>query len=449
MYPTIFYEDNHLLVVEKPPNIPTQADESGDMDLLTLLKRYIREKYHKPGAVYLGLCHRLDRPVGGVMVFARTSKAAARLTAQFKGREAEKRYAAVVQGTPPYAAKWCDYIDPTSEQKRVRIAHASFGNAREARLNYQVIGTANDRSLLSIGLLTGRKHQIRAQCACHGYPIIGDQRYNDHAKKEQIALWAYALSILHPTTKQRMDFFSPPQGAAFSAFFMTVQGLPAYRYCDVLYCDALVLAVSKQAGIEVATADAGALSLQRHLEQIYGALYPVHRLDANTRGVVLFARNERACVNLEKALRHEQTKKYYHCVVRGKMPLDAGILRGWAVKNPDVAYLYVCNRPVDNALPIQTGYRTLAHRDGFSLLEITLYTGRTHQIRAHMAAAGYPLLGDDKYGDRQTNKAMHIHRQALLAQRIALFVPAEMPSLAYLSGREFKTYMTLALPDAF
>ena len=173
----VLYEDNHLLVVEKPVNIPVQADASGDVDLLTLAKAYIKEKYAKPGEVYLGLVHRLDRPVGGVLVFARTSKAAARLSAAFSGhRGVTKRYCALVSGTPRAEEKLEGCILRDERTGDARLVPSGTPGAKPAALSYRLAGQQNGLSLLDIDLFTGRHHQIRVQLAGNNTPIWGDQR---------------------------------------------------------------------------------------------------------------------------------------------------------------------------------------------------------------------------------------------------------------------------------
>lgn len=219
----ILYEDNHILVVVKPPNIPVQADKSGDMDMLSMLKAYVKEKYNKPGEAYMGLVHRLDRPVGGVMVFARTSKSAARLSEQFQAQSVYKAYAAIVEGDAPHEARLVDYILPEKNEKRVRVYPAQVEGAKRAELQFHTLARHEGVSCLDITLLTGRKHQIRAQLSAHGYPILYDQRYHKDPKKGQIALYAYAVRITHPTKKVDMLFTSLPKGQAFAPYQMNLR----------------------------------------------------------------------------------------------------------------------------------------------------------------------------------------------------------------------------------
>ena len=159
----VLYEDNHLLVVDKPENVPVQADASGDADLLSICKAYIKEAYHKPGDVYLGLVHRLDRPVGGAMVFARTSKAADRLTSQFKDRRAHKRYVAIVDGYAPASGECIDWLWKDERTNTTRVVPEGTDGAKKAILRYRTLARENDTSLLDVALLTGRPHQIRAR----------------------------------------------------------------------------------------------------------------------------------------------------------------------------------------------------------------------------------------------------------------------------------------------
>ena len=188
----VIYEDNHLLVVEKPINIPTQEDNTKDKDLLTILKKYIKEKYNKPGNVYLGLVHRLDRPVGGIMVFARTSKAASRLSEQVRNKTFKKTYNAVVIGNIENTGKLKDNLLKDEKRNIVKVDK----NGKEAILNFKKLNYKNNMSLVEINLETGRSHQIRVQMANHGYPLFGDQKYNKTAKVgEQIALFAKKLNL--------------------------------------------------------------------------------------------------------------------------------------------------------------------------------------------------------------------------------------------------------------
>ncbi len=201
----ILYEDNHLLVVEKPVNIPVQADISGDDNLLDMLKTYLKEKYNKKGNVYLGLVHRLDRPVGGVMVFAKTSKAASRLSSQVKNHELRKQYHAIICGNINEKGNFIDKLLKNEKENIVSVNQ----NGKEARLSYEKVGLKDNLSLVKINLETGRSHQIRVQFSYHGYPLYGDQKYNRKSKKgEQISLWATKLTIKHPITKEELSFES-------------------------------------------------------------------------------------------------------------------------------------------------------------------------------------------------------------------------------------------------
>jgi 23S rRNA pseudouridine1911/1915/1917 synthase len=199
----ILYEDNHIVVVLKPINIPVQEDESKDLDLLTILKKYIKEKYNKPGNVFLGLVHRLDRPVSGIMVFAKTSKAASRLSEQIRTKKFEKKYYAIVEGK---VNKKDTLIDKIEKDQKTNISKISK-NGKESILNYELVEEKNNMSLVDIELITGRSHQIRVQFSSRNHPLYGDQKYNKNVKpKEQIALFAYYLSFIHPTTKEKLEF---------------------------------------------------------------------------------------------------------------------------------------------------------------------------------------------------------------------------------------------------
>ncbi len=209
MIPKIIYEDNHLLVVEKPVNIPVQADNTKDIDMLTLLKQYLKEKYNKPGDVYLGLVHRLDRPVGGVMVFAKTSKCASRLSEQVRTRTFKKVYLAVVRGVPKeQKTKLRNFLLKDSSENMVHVVKEGTRDAKEAVLEYEVLKSNGELSLIKVKLHTGRPHQIRVQLSHSGYPLYGDQRYGVAVNKpgQQIALWASSLTLEHPTKKEEMTF---------------------------------------------------------------------------------------------------------------------------------------------------------------------------------------------------------------------------------------------------
>lgn len=205
----VLYEDNHVLGVEKPANILVQADNTKDIDMLTLCKDYIKEKYNKPGNVYLGLVHRLDRPVGGAMVFAKTSKAASRLSDSIRKKELDKVYYAILDGIPKEkSGTLIDYLYKDEKTNMVSVTDASHG--KKSILHYKVLETRNNHSLVEIHLETGRPHQIRVQFSSRNTPLIGDQRYNLNTKKVQIALWAKSLTFPHPTTKELITLHSDP-----------------------------------------------------------------------------------------------------------------------------------------------------------------------------------------------------------------------------------------------
>lgn len=219
----IVYEDNHLLVVVKPINVPVQADESNDADMLSMLKQYLVEKYDKPGEAYLGLVHRLDRPTGGVMVFAKTSKAAARLCKAISEGEVEKRYLTIVEGTPRYKAdKLTCYLKKFADTNTVRIVPALTEGAKYAELDYKVLNSKSNLSLLLVNLITGRGHQIRVQMAGMGTPIVGDRKYgNGEKQKLPLCLWATELRLCHPVTGKEMVFrVYPPEVSPWTVFDM-------------------------------------------------------------------------------------------------------------------------------------------------------------------------------------------------------------------------------------
>ena len=209
----ILYEDNHVIVCNKPAGILSQADGSDAPDMLTILKKYIKEKYEKPGEVYLGLVHRLDRPVSGVMVFARTSKAAGRLSEQIRQNGLKKGYTALVHGETPESGTLEDYL-LKEEGNFVRVCKETEHGARFARLDFKKITGDPEKSLLDIMLITGRPHQIRVQFSSRGYPIYGDMRYGK-GEIGRIALYSSFIGFTHPVTGQEMEFRKKPYGGCF------------------------------------------------------------------------------------------------------------------------------------------------------------------------------------------------------------------------------------------
>ena len=204
----ILYEDNHIIVVIKPAGILSQSDITNDVDMLTIIKEYIKEKKHKPGNVYLGLVHRLDRPVEGVMVFAKTSKAAARLSKQIQDKEFHKEYLAIIHGVmEPLNGTLIDKIEKKDNQQVV----LNTKNGKDSSLDYETIKVIGNSSLVKINLHTGRYHQIRVQFSSRNHPLYGDYR---HGIKDnsRLALCAYKLSFYHPITKELLTFSHKPKG---------------------------------------------------------------------------------------------------------------------------------------------------------------------------------------------------------------------------------------------
>ncbi|MBD8924263.1 RluA family pseudouridine synthase [bacterium] len=210
----VIYEDNHIIVVEKIPNVPSQSDKTGDIDMLTMVKQYVKEKYNKPGNVYLGLVHRLDRPVGGIMIFAKTSKAASRLSDQVREKVFKKKYLAVVDGKIENKSGTLeDYLYKDERNNISKVVNKNKKNAKLAKLDYEVIkyDEVKNLSLVKVNLHTGRHHQIRVQLSNFGHSIFGDQKYGTRGQGKQIALWAYELTINHPITKEEMTFKDLPE----------------------------------------------------------------------------------------------------------------------------------------------------------------------------------------------------------------------------------------------
>ena len=210
----VIYEDNHIIVVEKPANIPSQGDKTGDLDMLTIIKAYLKEKYNKPGNVYLGLVHRLDRPVGGVMVFAKTSKAAARLSEQVREKVFKKKYLVIVNGKfEEKKGTLKDYLLKNERLNKSRVVEEETKNSKYAELDYEVLKYDKEQnlSLLKINLHTGRHHQIRVQLSSRNHSIYGDAKYNGRGSARQLYLWAYELTIQNVISKEEMTFTSIPE----------------------------------------------------------------------------------------------------------------------------------------------------------------------------------------------------------------------------------------------
>lgn len=209
---TVLYEDNQIIVVIKPQNVPTMADESGDEDMLTRVKAYVKEKYNKQGEAFIGLVHRLDRPTGGIMVFARNSKSAKRLSEQFSTHSVEKVYYAVTNGSVKIKSqKLTNYLKKDEKENIVKIVPMSEKGAKKAELIYKVLDDNGKESLLEVKILTGRSHQIRLQLSNIGFPLVGDVKYGKaKGSTTKLGLWAGRLAFDHPTTKDRMVFVACP-----------------------------------------------------------------------------------------------------------------------------------------------------------------------------------------------------------------------------------------------
>ena len=211
----ILYEDNQILVVIKPINILSQSDITGNEDMLTILKKYIKDKYKKPGNVYLGLVHRLDKPTGGIMVFARTSKSANRLSEQIKNKTFKKSYLAVIHNNIKDEDTFIDYLKKVETKSYI----TNKNDGKYAELSYQKLdyNKKENLSLIKIDLKTGRNHQIRLQFSSRGYPLYGDNKYGND-KDKNLGLYAYELEFIHPTTKEKLIFENYPNYTPFTFF---------------------------------------------------------------------------------------------------------------------------------------------------------------------------------------------------------------------------------------
>ena len=434
----VIYEDNQLLVCEKPVNMPVQADSSGDADLLTLAKAYVKEKYNKPGEVYLGLVHRLDRPVGGVIVFARTSKAAARLTESFKTGKTKKRYAAIVSGKPGSGRKLENFLLKDEQTNTSSVVREGTVGAKSAALEYEKVTSKQGLTLLDVNLLTGRHHQIRVQLSNIGCPIYGDQRYNPAAQAgQQIALYAYSLTVEHPTLKTQMTFSCIPKGRQWGLFSEELNALVNGVNC--IYIDKNIICANKKAGIATAAKDCadGESSLETELKCAFGEddVFPVHRLDVMTTGLVLFARNKETQTVLQDEIRRHNLRRIYLTEVFGHPDARSGKLSFFAIKENEKAFVKVFDNKTAGSVKMETLYRCVKTSGNRTLMEIELITGKTHQIRASLAHIGCPVVGDDKYGDRQLNKG----KKGIRLASVRIEFPKEMQKLKYLSGKVFET----------
>jgi RluA family pseudouridine synthase len=228
----IIYEDNHLLVINKQAGKLVQGDQTGRITLLEDAKKYLREKYHKPGNVFLGLVHRLDRPASGVVVLARTSKAASRLSAEIRSHRPQKVYWALVEGKTPDRAQWSDRLE--RNEFTSRVVEAPGG--KEARLSYNRLAYQDGVSLVKINLETGRHHQIRVQFSHHGFPLLGDRRYGSirSFSEDSIALHARAMTIRHPIRRDEMEFIAEPSKDWWTyTGILEAKGSGLWRVCRV------------------------------------------------------------------------------------------------------------------------------------------------------------------------------------------------------------------------
>jgi 23S rRNA pseudouridine1911/1915/1917 synthase len=214
----ILYEDNHCLAVNKPAGLPSQDDETGDPSLVSWARDDLKARYHKPGNVYVGLVHRLDRPTSGVVLLARTSKAASRLSEQFRSGRIAKLYWAIVEGGPEDAeGQWVDFLEKDREANRVRVLAGGTRAAREARVDFRVLRRGKGRTKLELRPVTGRSHQLRVQLASRGMPILGDQKYGSAVVlaadfgRRRIALHARELTFKHPTRVEEISVVAPVQ----------------------------------------------------------------------------------------------------------------------------------------------------------------------------------------------------------------------------------------------
>jgi 23S rRNA pseudouridine1911/1915/1917 synthase len=206
----ILFEDNHVIAAIKPYGVLSQGDGSDAPDMLSLLKHYIKEKYNKPGNVFCGLVHRLDRPTAGVMVFARTSKGASRISASIREKTFNKKYLCVVMGDIlKISDRLSDYLVKNDKTNTSKVVTERTPGAKLAVLEYKLIAKKDDLSLLEVNLITGRHHQIRVQLKNIGFSLYGDRRYSEFNGRGQLALWSWSISFPHPTKKETIEISAP------------------------------------------------------------------------------------------------------------------------------------------------------------------------------------------------------------------------------------------------
>jgi 23S rRNA pseudouridine1911/1915/1917 synthase len=223
----IIFEDNHLLVINKDAGVLVQGDKTGDTPLSDLAKAYVKEKYQKPGEVFMGVIHRIDRPVSGLVLMARTSKALERMNEQFKNREIEKKYLAVVRNRPPAnAGNLVHWLIKNPETNVTKAYEKEVPNSMRSELNYKLIGELDGFYLLEVNPITGRPHQIRVQLASMNCPIVGDNKYGYPRgnKDKSICLHAYQVKFMHPVKKEEMQLFAAlPQDNFWQKFLPLIK----------------------------------------------------------------------------------------------------------------------------------------------------------------------------------------------------------------------------------
>jgi 23S rRNA pseudouridine1911/1915/1917 synthase len=218
----ILYEDNHMIIINKLPSEIVQGDKTGDLPMSDLLKAYIARKYKKPGNVFLGVVHRIDRPVSGAVIFARTSKALTRLNAMLQKRELHKKYWAVVKNEPPAGEETLvHYLQKNEKQNKSYAVNENMPEAKRAELKYRLLCKSRDYNLLEVELITGRHHQVRAQLAAAGCPIKGDLKYGaDRSNPDaSIHLHARKLEFIHPVSGEMITIVAPVPEETLWKFF--------------------------------------------------------------------------------------------------------------------------------------------------------------------------------------------------------------------------------------
>ncbi len=347
----ILYEDNHLLIVNKRCGDLVQPDPSGESALEDQIKGFIKKRDAKPGEVFLGVVHRIDRPVSGAVIFAKTSKALARLNEMIREGRIHKVYWALTEATPdPESGELCHYILRDGKTNRSRAYDAPKGDAKQARLRYATLGAGTNYTLVEVELLTGRHHQIRAQLSKIGCPIRGDLKYGARRSLPGggISLHSRRVEFEHPVRREPLSVTAPvPAGDNLWTYFE-------------------------------------------------------HRIDRPVSGAVIFAKTSKALARLNEMIREGRIHKVYWALTEATPDPESGELCHYILRDGKTNRSRAYDAPKGDAKQARLRYATLGAGTNYTLVEVELLTGRHHQIRAQLSKIGCPIRGDLKYGARRS-----------------------------------------------